>query len=230
LPNPLSELCKQLGIGTDTAANLADIDPDMASAVLMGQPPVEVDAYLRLAAAVGVRLKFAAAPPLSLWFDLPYLDGLCFDNEFRERVGLLPLPATTVEVRNLVLRLANDMGPSAVCKALEDSMVPTSQGVRHWNRGTVPQYTRCEITNDTPLERPAWLAPAWRTWLVGQITDQWCRYDPMAFVRYSFRWTIRDGLLLARSADKMPAKPREWIVESLTSIEWIAGRWGISND
>jgi hypothetical protein len=228
--NPLNDLCRQMGIQPDVAGKLAGLNSEVARRVMAADPPPDIEAYLNIATAVGVRHRIIPAPPLRLWFDAAYLDSLNFDNSFRQSQGLLRCPTTRGDLVDLVLELIekHPAQPTAICKLLMESVIPTMQGLRDWARGTIPTFPRQNWNNlEFNLDMPGWQKPAWRKLVLDLIISKWCEHDPVAFVRYGFKIREEGEFLYIDSEGQMPQTPRQWILDSLQGVRWIVSRWGI---
>jgi hypothetical protein len=233
--NPLHKLCKQFGIGYGDLARISGCDAGSIYQAARPDPtsPV-VKAYVAALDALGVRMRIKEGPALAIWFDRPWFDWLYHNNDFRDRWNLGRLPATRKIMRRTLKRMAtnNGYGFRKLCKLMEQSHVCTPEGLRHWRHGNLAKMMNARWqrfkTDYEPLRPDEECLRDWRQFLKDQILLKLCPEDPAAAMRYRLTWSEDEGRMYLRAQDRIPEKPRQWIIDAVHRIDWIeAERWGL---
>lgn len=234
--NPLAQLARQVGVDAAFLAKSTGLSPaEAAGALAEPVPQCSAAELLACLSAVGAVLRFPAAPAPAFYVETEAVDELLFDDAYRAGRGMLPMPRTRGEMRQLVVSLRETgLSYSGVAERLEASLVPRPAGSLAWMNDTNPgspdvaaALSRKGTTDAEPMVLDN-AAKAWRAMLCDEILAGLSTADPFASVRYGYRWSDEGERLVFRpGVKKMPAAARQWLIDSLARMSWLGGRWSL---
>jgi hypothetical protein len=237
--NPLAALCRRLGLDLASTARLARVSR-MAARLALGDTATGVTAYFTICEALGASLRLRPAAPLVIWLDRDWLDARYMDPLFRRngRIQLPPVDATRKMLRRHVKRLRVKDGYTYqdIVDYFQASHVCTAEGLRNWRRSSIGQIMKQHrghrvVDDDVPVIPNAECLADWRDFLCGKILTSLCVEDPVAPLRYQLAWRMDGSRMLLEPRAKMPEKPREWIIRSMSGIVWLPEDcWGVVCD
>jgi hypothetical protein len=213
--NPLRHVLLSLNLSPAGLAHALDLEPAAVRAALKEHPCRAVAAYARLWNALRVmppRLTVAERP-VRFVVRLDSVDALYRDDGFRRSRGLLDMPPTVGELRQLVRRLSRQRSLLSIVRRLEGSYIPTARGLASWRKSTVAQTLKGGNPEDPrPLAPGSELVERWRRYCLAVISSSACPPDPAAIARYRYETHLDAGgtTLRYESTRPMPACVAEW--------------------
>jgi hypothetical protein len=235
ISNPLSDLCKMMGITVKAAARMADVAYGAAAVALDDKPIGATEAYVRIMIALGLRLRAKRAEPIQVWIDLDRLDAFYSDNQFRSAHDLAWLPKTKIDLRSKITELRDEKGFTygKIVDWMQANHICTQDGHYDWRRSGVGQSIKVKRTRSADNHHP--LLPAdtalsqWRELLLRWIIAEASGPDAGFCPRYGVVQTIRGNRLWIISGvdgSAMTEMPRQWFLDRLGNIPWLNGAWG----
>ncbi|HEV2292444.1 MAG TPA: hypothetical protein VGR35_01230 [Tepidisphaeraceae bacterium] len=233
-PNPLAQLCRQMGLPASFMAERLKLDPALVAAALELHPSDPgLATYVKLLHQLDARMRVDPAAPPTVWINNGAIYKLVRDNHWRAEVALCAMPRTTKGIVE-VLRILRDRGmtQAQIARYMRTNFIPSGWGRLQWDEAMVSRKLSARkppADRGVRFSRDDW-RKAFRRHVVSLLLVRIFPADPAAALRYGYEVTTEGERTILRGKERMPACVRDWTLESLGSIKWFApGEWGIGD-
>ena len=233
--NHLAQMVARLGLNIKTAARLANLHPGVVHKLLEDPPKSSMlNGYIRLYEAIGASLRLRSAPEVSIWLNRQHLRDLYFNDAVRKGMELPAHPKTRGDLRLEVRRLyRKKMSYKDILDHMTAGYICTGEGLDNWRKSVIGQVVNSKpvtASKARPIAPQEPMLEKWEDMLIQRLFLDCATADPAYRIRYGFK-TIKQAdrvWLVSESGEQCPmtVKVREWFLDDVRRIPWLAGAWG----